>query len=66
MRHIKEDFQIIFEDHNRFSIKVRKRFLKFFYIWVPVTYQEAEHTEDVPVEFATFDEAVSFIDNITV
>jgi hypothetical protein len=65
MRHKKSDFLIIFEDHNRFSIKVRKPFLKFFYKWIPVTYQEAENTEEKVLEFESFEAATNFIDLVT-
>ena len=65
MRHKKTDFLIIFEDHNKFSVKVRKRFLKFFHIWVPVMYQEAENTEEQLLTFDTFEAATKFIDNIS-
>lgn len=61
----KQDFQIVFENHDRFGILMRKRFLKFFSKWVPVTSQEAENAEEVPVTFPTFDEAVGFIETIT-
>jgi len=65
MRHNKSDFLIIVEDHNKFSIKVRKPFLRFFFIWVPVKYQEAEHTDELPLLFDTFDEATNFIEMVS-
>ena len=62
MRHAKKDFQIVFNDHNKFIVQVRKPFWKFFYTWVTVTYQEAEHTEDMELIFDTFEAATNFID----
>ena len=62
MRHKKTDFLIIFQDHNKFSIKVRKPFLKFFYRWVPVMFQEAENTDEQLLTFDSFEAATNFID----
>ncbi len=64
MRLKKQNFQVVFEDVNRFSVKVRKPFLRFFSRWIPLMYQEAEHSEELPVEFKTFEEATSFVDSI--
>jgi hypothetical protein len=66
MKYKKTDFQIIFHDLNKFSIKVRKPFLKFFHIWVPIMYQEAEYTEDKLLTFETFEKATEFIDNVSI
>jgi len=64
MRFKKTDFQIVFHDHNKFGISVRKRFLKFFSFWIPLTYQETEYSDDKPLVFDTFEEATKFIDTI--
>lgn len=64
MRYLKTDFQVMFEDHDRYSIRVRKPFLKFFKKWIPITYQEAENTEEKLLTFESFSEAVSFIDTV--
>ncbi len=64
MKHKKTDFVIVFEDHNRFSIKVRKQFLKFFSRWIPLTYQETENSDEKLLIFDSFDDATNFIDNI--
>lgn len=65
MRYKREDFQIIFHDLDKFSVKVRKPFLRFFHIWVNVTYQEAEHTEDQLLIFDDFGKAKEFIESIS-
>ena len=44
---------------------VRKPFLKFFHIWVPVMFQEAENTEEQLLTFESFEAATKFIDNIS-
>ena len=64
MMYKRSDFQIIFHDLDEFSIKVRKPFLKFFKIWVPITYQEAENSEELILTFETFEAATDFIENI--
>ena len=64
MRYNKTDFQIIFHDLNKFSIKVRKPFLKFFHRWIPIMYQEAENTDEKLLIFDSFEEATNFIDSV--
>lgn len=65
MKHTKKDFQIVFKDHDKYIVEVRKRFLKFFYKWIPVTYQEAENTEEKVLEFESFEAATNFVDLVT-
>lgn len=65
MRYNKTDFQVIFEDHDKFSVKVRKPFLKFFNKWIPITYQETENTEEKLMIFESFGDAVNFIDMVS-
>lgn len=65
MRHKKTDFLIVFENHNSYSLKVRKPFLKFFHIWVPVMYQETENTDEKLLTFETFEAATNFVDNVS-
>ena len=59
-----KDFQILYITEGCYRLSIRKPFFKFFYRWVPVTYQEAENTDPKKLEFNTFDEAVGFIENI--
>jgi len=61
----KKDFQILYVNEKCYTVYMRIKFLWFFYKWVPITYQEAEHTEDKVLEFETFDEATNFIETIT-
>lgn len=63
MKYTKKDFQIVLSD-SKYTIKVRKPFWKFFKRWVPVTYQEAEHTEEKIMIFESFKDATDFIDLI--
>lgn len=64
MRYKKTDFHIVFEDLNKFSLRVRKPFLKFFHRWVKVTYQETENSDELPLIFDNFEDAKNFVENI--
>lgn len=65
MKPKKEDFLITYETEGRYRVLFKIKFLFFFSRWIPVTYQEAEHTEDKPMEFESFAEATNFIEMIT-
>lgn len=65
MRHKKSDFQIVFEDYNKFSIRVRKPFFWLFYRWIPLMYQETENTDETLLTFEKFEDASNFIDKIS-
>ena len=62
MRLQKKDFQIVFQNHDRYTVQVRKPFFKYFYRWVTVTYQETENSEEQVMEFESFEAATKFID----
>lgn len=59
-----QDFQILYITEGCYRVTVRKKVFWFFYKWIALTYQEAENTEEKPLEFETFKEATEFIDNI--
>jgi len=60
----KKDLMIIYQTENCYRVSVRKKFLLFFNRWVPLTYQEAENSSEIPLEFKSFSEAQFFIENI--
>jgi len=64
MKHNKQDFQITYIKEGCYQISMRTRFLFFFYNWDTITYQEAEHTDDKPLEFESFNAATDFIETI--
>ena len=64
MKPNKEDISIT-QDELGFHINFKKRSFFFFYKWIPLTYQEAENSEEKPVVFNSLEEAINFIDNIT-
>ena len=62
MRLRKQDLVVTYEHEGCYRILIRTKFLWFFYRWVPITYQEAEHLEDKILEFETFKAATEFIE----
>ena len=64
MKKTKKDLMIIYQTENCYRVSVRKKFLLFFNRWVPLTYQEAENSSEIPLEFNSFSEAEFFINNI--
>lgn len=66
MKKTKKDLMIIYQTENCYRVSVRKKFLLIFNRWVPLTYQEAENSKEEPIEFNSFSEAESFINNIII
>jgi hypothetical protein len=66
MKQTKKDLMIIYQTENCYRVSVRKKFLLFFNRWITLTYQEAENSKEIPLEFKSFSEAELFIDNITI
>lgn len=64
MKFKKDEFQILRVNDVCYTIIMRKKLFWFIYTWAPVTYQEAEHTEDKPMMFCSFNEATDFIETI--
>jgi len=64
MKIAKKDLMIIYQTENCYRLSMRKKFLLIFYRWVPLTYQEAENSKELPIEFNSFLEAEKFINNI--
>jgi hypothetical protein len=60
----KSDFQITYETEGCYRLLVREKFFWIFKRWVFVTTQEAEHSDETPLEFKTFKEATDFVDLI--
>lgn len=60
----KKDIRIIYYSENCYRLSVRKTILFIFHKWIPLTYQESEYSIEKHIEFNSFLDAVSFIDNI--
>lgn len=60
----KSDLMIVYHSEKRYRISMRKKVFWFFKRWVPVTYQEAENSAEIPIEFRTFADATEFINNV--
>jgi hypothetical protein len=65
MKPTKQDLMISLIDEGVFRVYIRKRFLFVFWRWVEITYQEAENTQEYPIEFNTLTEAENFCFLIT-
>ena len=59
-----QDFQILYITEGCYRVAIRRKVLWFFYKWDTITYQEAENSEEKPLEFKTFKEANEFIESI--
>ena len=66
MKLTKKDLMITYHTENCYRLSMRKKFLLFFNRWITLTYQEAENSKEIPLEFKSFSEAELFIDNITI
>jgi len=64
MKPKKEDLTITYVTEGCYRLSIRETFLFFFTRWVPVTYQEAENSDERLMEFETFSQATEFIDLI--
>ena len=64
MKIAKKDLMITYYTENCYRLSMRKKFLIFFNRWITLTYQEAENSKELPIEFNTFLEAEKFINNI--
>jgi hypothetical protein len=64
MKLSKKDLMITYYSENCYRLSMRKKLLFFFNSWIPLTYQEAENSKELPIEFNTFLEAEKFINNI--
>lgn len=62
----KSDFQIMYETEGCYRILIREKFFWFFKRWVLVTTQEAENSDETPLEFKTFNEATDFVELIAI
>ena len=60
----KKDLMITYHTENCYRLSMRKKFLLVFSRWITLTYQEAENSIEEPIEFRSFLEAESFINNI--
>ena len=59
---VKKDFRITSDaEHTYFNLEVRKTFLFIFRWWEPLNYTESENSEEIPLEFSTIEDAVTFI-----
>jgi hypothetical protein len=66
MKLTKKDLMITYHAENCYRLSMRKKFLLFFNRWITLTYQEAENSKEEPIEFNSFSEAESFINNIII
>jgi hypothetical protein len=64
MKLSKKDLMITYYAENCYRLSMRKKILYFFNYWIPLTYQEAENSKEEPIEFKSFVEAETFINNI--
>jgi len=55
---------ITYHSEKCYRIFVKKKIIFIFARWYPLTYHDAENTTEEPIEFKTFLEAESFINNI--
>jgi hypothetical protein len=55
---------ITYHTENCYRLSVRKNFLLIFKRWIPLTYQVTENSNEEPIEFHSFLEAETFINNI--
>jgi len=60
----KSDLMICYHTEKCYRLSIRKKFFWFFKRWVPITYQEAENSNELPIEFESFEAATDFINNI--
>lgn len=64
MKTQKKDLLITQIGKDQFQLFLRKRWLIFFERWIPLTYQEAENSNEIIYEFKSMDEAKEFIEII--
>ena len=58
----RRDFRILSDiEHTCYQLEVRKTYLFIFRWWEPLTYTESENSEEIPLEFSTLEDAVTFI-----
>ena len=60
----KEELNII-KKNDKYRIAIKQSFLIFFKRWVEITWKEEDNVER-PIEFKSFNDAVEFVDEVTV
>jgi hypothetical protein len=57
---------ILIQHYNGlFHVFIKQKTFWFFYKWIPLTYQEAENSAELPIAFNSINEAIKFVNEIT-
>ena len=62
---IKKDELNIIRKNDKYRIAMKQSFLLFFNRWVEITWKEEDNVER-PIEFKSFNDAVGFVDAVSI